>query len=633
MSSSSSKTPEITPRQTMRGHTDWVNGSVYLPDGRHIVTCSWDGSLRLWNLESGTQIGEDWRDENNIGLRSMALSPNGKTIASGDDDGKVRLWNVETRKVIARWTGHTRVVRTLCWSADGERVASGSWDGTAKVWDVRRGKTVLSIKTGNEWVYAVVYSPDSSKLATGGDREYAVKIWDSNTGERLKTLKHDDVVCSLAWTSDQKKLISGSYGPIRIFDTATWQQIAILEGHTSSVEVISLSRNNRLLASSTSWDQTVRLWNLDTNLPVVPPLKHDQGFLSAALSADGKVLVTTCKNQNAYTWDINAILEEAGLEYLLAIATNLAPEDKPDQKASQDDSGIQHTPRSSLDDMSFLEADATQSPGQFGDIDKLPPAFFDAMEADVDSSPMGGAHPHSSANALIAHIFSLLRRFRANNGKTTEPPQSRKLSAFHPHTLLARLSSLIHHSPPENDAPDELQRHSMPLRLELHVLLVRLSSLLPRSRLGTDEEAEPHPTMPSSSHPDALNSRLSSLFRFQTHTNEKIELQQPSLSRPRVVEVAAVRDKQTLVVARGPKFAKAKRAYEQQTQSHSQTQASSSHAQSAGVLTSTTPPAPGTSTTTADAATPQSPPITWWAQIVLFLCCASPPHADGRYYS
>jgi WD40 repeat protein len=35
----------------------------------------------------------------------------------------------------------------------------------------------------------------------------------------------------LAWTSDGKKLISGSCGPIRIFDTATWEQVDALDGH------------------------------------------------------------------------------------------------------------------------------------------------------------------------------------------------------------------------------------------------------------------------------------------------------------------------------------------------------------------------------------------------------------------
>jgi hypothetical protein len=123
---------------------------------------------------------------------------------------------------------------------------------------------------------------------------------------------------------------------------------------------------------------------------------------------------------------------------------------------------------------------------------------------------MGGAHPHSSINAL-----------------------------------LARLSSLLHRSPPENDAPDELKQPSTPSRVDARMLLARLSPLLHRSRLNTDEEAESRPTMPSGSHPDALISRLSSLFRF--HINEEIDLTQCT-SRSRVVDVAAVRDRQVCLL-------------------------------------------------------------------------------------
>lgn len=126
----------------------------------------------------------------------MALSPNGWTVASGCGDGKVRLWNVETRKVIAKWVGHTNSVGALCWSADGSRVLSGSWDGTARVWNVESGKNVLTIETGHEWVNVVIYSPNATKIATGGDKDKgkfwvnAVKIWDTKAGKLMKILDH-----------------------------------------------------------------------------------------------------------------------------------------------------------------------------------------------------------------------------------------------------------------------------------------------------------------------------------------------------------------------------------------------------------------------------------------------------------
>ena len=312
------------PRQTMRGHTDCVTGIAHLPDGRRIITCSYDRSLRLWNLESGVQIGDDWRDDDDgdrghrIGpeLWNIALSPNGKTVASGSEDGTIRLWDVETGKVVAKWTGHTDATMLLYRSVDGERVVSGSYDGTIRVWDVESGDTVLGpIKTGHYTLYAVIYSPDSTKIATSGGYD-AFKIWDAKTGNLLST--HKSRVWSLAWTSDQKKLITGSDASIRILDTATWQQVAILEGHESAVYSLSLFQNDRLLVSA-SEDGTARLWNLDTNLQVGPPLQHEHIVYSAAISADGKQLVTGCRDTNAYVWDIHTTLKDAGLEDLLSI--------------------------------------------------------------------------------------------------------------------------------------------------------------------------------------------------------------------------------------------------------------------------------------------------------------------------
>jgi WD40 repeat protein len=250
----------------------------------------------------------------------MALSPNGGTVASASDDRTIRLWDVETGKVIAKWTGHTGAVWSMRWSVDGEYVVSGSSDGTARVWNVESGKTVLSlIKTGHKEVYAVIYSPDTLKIATGGSDQDAVKIWDAKTGGLLSTFAHNTPVWSLAWTSDQRKLLSGSAdGLIRIFDTATLICITSLKGHKGGVSTISLFRSDRLLASA-SWDKTARLWNLDNNRPVGPPLRHGADVNCAAISTSEELLVTGCDDHNAYVWDVHTILRNTGLEDLLYI--------------------------------------------------------------------------------------------------------------------------------------------------------------------------------------------------------------------------------------------------------------------------------------------------------------------------
>ncbi|KIK40983.1 hypothetical protein CY34DRAFT_27776, partial [Suillus luteus UH-Slu-Lm8-n1] len=298
---------------TLRGHTHQVRGVAHLPGGR-IVTCSDDGSLRLWDLESGTQIGDDWQDKGTLGIVfSIALSPNGKTIASGSVDGIVRLWDVEKGKVIAKWTGHTLRVCSVCWSGDGKRVASASSDGMLRVWDAENGKILLGpINTGHSWVYGVSYSPDNSKIATGGVYEGGVRVWNSKTGKLLfkecdtanTRIVLQETVCTrgLAWVSDGKKLVATSSSSTVIWKIATWKPIAILRGSFRDVQAISLSSNNHILASASD-DCTVCLWNLCTNRQIGLPLLHESDVQCITLIGDGKVLVTACNDGNVYVWD------------------------------------------------------------------------------------------------------------------------------------------------------------------------------------------------------------------------------------------------------------------------------------------------------------------------------------------
>jgi WD40 repeat protein len=117
---------------------DGVRDILCLPDRKRVI-CSYDGSFRVRDLETGTQVGEYWEDKDEE-VRTIVLSPDGKKVASGSWDGAVKLWNVDTGKVIKTWTGHTAKVASVNWSPDGGRVVSGSSDGTFRVWDVESGK-------------------------------------------------------------------------------------------------------------------------------------------------------------------------------------------------------------------------------------------------------------------------------------------------------------------------------------------------------------------------------------------------------------------------------------------------------------------------------------------------------------
>ena len=312
-------TQPIRPCEKFEGHDHWVWGVIHLPDGQRIMTCSQDGSLGIWNLQTGERIA-NWRDGGSA-VKTIALSADGKRVASGSYDGLVRLWNIEKGMATGKWTGHTHIVETVCWDRHDKRVLSGSRDGTARVWSVESEKTIVEIKTGLIHVWAAIFSPDMTMIATAGHNidDELIKIWDANTGEKLASIgfgrKGNNVYC-LAWTSDGTTLVSGSDDRlIRTWNTFTWEQIAVLTAHTEDVNSIAISPNGRILAS-TSWDNTARLWNLENGQSIGgSPFQRTTRWLNCvSFSTNGNLLAAGCDDNNAYTWDISTVVQEAGLD-------------------------------------------------------------------------------------------------------------------------------------------------------------------------------------------------------------------------------------------------------------------------------------------------------------------------------
>ncbi|KAG1874878.1 WD40-repeat-containing domain protein [Suillus subluteus] len=81
----------LQAEMTLKGHEDWVRDIAYIPGTRLLVTCSDDKSLRLWNLDTGQQVGKPLLGHSDYVLR-VAVSPDGRWIVSGARDGGILAW-------------------------------------------------------------------------------------------------------------------------------------------------------------------------------------------------------------------------------------------------------------------------------------------------------------------------------------------------------------------------------------------------------------------------------------------------------------------------------------------------------------------------------------------------------------
>ena len=212
----------ILPKtQIFSGHVDGVTAVAWSPDGRRIVTGSYDATIRVWDAVTGEEL---LSLEHRHWVRSVACSPDASRIAAGSDDG-VRVWDAVTGEELLSLE-HGSQVESVVWSPDGSRIAAGFVGDGVRVWDAVTGEGLFSLER-SRLVRSVVWSPDGSRIAAGSAG--GVRFWDAVTGEYLFSLEHSHWVRSVVWSPDGSRIAAGSAGGVRVWDAVTGEGLFSLE--------------------------------------------------------------------------------------------------------------------------------------------------------------------------------------------------------------------------------------------------------------------------------------------------------------------------------------------------------------------------------------------------------------------
>jgi WD40 repeat protein len=164
-----------------------IENVKFSPDGTRLVTGSLDGTLCLWDVQTGrllqnltgqTGFSSSWQ--------SLDYTPNGSLIASASVDGSVDIWNANTGGLLHNLPGHSGVNALVVFSRDGKRLLATGEGSTVNLWDVQTGQKLLMLQLP-KYPTNLEFSPDGKYLAAGMS-DGIMQMWDASTGQELLTL-------------------------------------------------------------------------------------------------------------------------------------------------------------------------------------------------------------------------------------------------------------------------------------------------------------------------------------------------------------------------------------------------------------------------------------------------------------
>jgi WD40 repeat protein len=173
--------------QSFENHADWVYGVAFSPDVKLLFTCSRDKMAKVWDLTTKESVVtfQDHQEK----LNGVAVKADGKQGFSAGEDNNLRSWNVagdNAGKQIKVLGNHAKPILKLVAHPTKPLLATAGADFAVKLWNADTGAPLKTLTGHTDWVFAVAFSPDANLVASG-TYNGEVKVWKVADGSVVKS--------------------------------------------------------------------------------------------------------------------------------------------------------------------------------------------------------------------------------------------------------------------------------------------------------------------------------------------------------------------------------------------------------------------------------------------------------------
>jgi WD40 repeat protein len=266
------------------------------PDGRWIAAGAPDGTIRVW---SAAQLDLVWSVKlNGPPIRALAFSPDSLMLASGARD--IRLWDSATGAGIAVVRAHRGTTDALAFGADGLRLVSSGDDQTMRVTNLADVDLRVVGRHGRP-VTVVAFTPDSESLVSAA-QDRTVRTWRASTGRLIRTMEVPGAGKPTFWnwqgfllSRDGRLAASWSWfendTAVCVWDTTTGERLRTLAGHQGGVRDLAFTADGRRLVVASD-NGHLRTWGIATG-GLVGAVVAESARVLAPLHSPARMLILT----------------------------------------------------------------------------------------------------------------------------------------------------------------------------------------------------------------------------------------------------------------------------------------------------------------------------------------------------
>jgi WD40 repeat protein len=270
------------------------------------------GALAVTWLESQRKYSAVWQflNDQSFGtiphpavIVAVARNSQGLAFASGGGDRIIRLYDrLHGQAPKATLVGHENEVQSLGFSGDGLLIASGSADKTVRLWSASTGEELGRLLLDGA-ARSIAFDKRQKTLMIG-DTWGMVNIWNYAERKHERFKEHTAPVFSLAYTNDDRYLLSASAdSTVGVWDISRRVIVRRFQKHVASLWAVACSPDARIAASAGD-DKNILIWDYDTGEQLRELRGHRDVVRSLSFSPDGNWLVSGSEDATVRVWDV-----------------------------------------------------------------------------------------------------------------------------------------------------------------------------------------------------------------------------------------------------------------------------------------------------------------------------------------